>query len=85
LSEGVCTAEFTVKITYNDGEWARVEILCKEIKPYADFTCNFGDGTISKEWNPVHTYNISRKKKYVITLRVKNGECDEQAKQDISF
>ncbi|MBN2441666.1 MAG: PKD domain-containing protein [Spirochaetales bacterium] len=85
FSGDVCTAEFTVKITYNDGNWARVEVLCKETKPYADFTCNFGDGTVSKEWNPVHTYNISRKKKFVITLRVKSGECDEQVKQDISF
>lgn len=85
FTEGLCTAGFTVKITYNDGKYARVEITCNEGTPDADFTCNFGDGTISKEWNPVHTYNISRKKKFIITLRVRKGDCDDQTEQEVSF
>ncbi|MBN2532449.1 MAG: PKD domain-containing protein [Spirochaetales bacterium] len=85
FKKGLCTAEFTVKIVYNDGNKARVEVTCKASTPDADFTCNFGDGTISKEWNPVHTYNIALKKKYTITLRVRKGDCDDQSEQGISF
>jgi PKD repeat protein len=80
-----CSAEFTVKTTFNDGKMARVEITMKANDPYAEFSCDFGDGTISAEWNPVHTYNIRKQKNYKIVLRVKKPECSDEFEQQISF
>lgn len=78
------SAVFLVSSTAMEGDSVKFVQLTKG--DISGVTWNFGDGNISKEESPFHTYsheNDTEKKVYSITMTVTNGVCSDTRKKSI--